>query len=53
MDAPGRRRPLPYAAEWTGTKLRWNLTHDVTEHATSNDLAAACPDQTVTYTPAD
>jgi hypothetical protein len=41
-----------YAAEWTATKLRWNLTADDTEHATLNDLATACPDQTVTYTPA-
>jgi hypothetical protein len=41
-----------YAAEWTGTKLRWNLTVDGTEHAALNDLASVCPDQTVTYTPA-
>ncbi|GGV90754.1 HNH endonuclease family protein [Streptomyces massasporeus] len=40
-----------YAAEWTATKLRWNLTTDDTEHAALDDLAAACPDQTVTYTP--
>jgi hypothetical protein len=40
-----------YAAEWTAT-LRWNLTTDDTEYAALNDLAAACPDQTVTYTPA-
>ncbi|MEU0896777.1 HNH endonuclease family protein [Streptomyces massasporeus] len=41
-----------YAAEWTGTKLRWNLTVDGTERAALNDLASVCPDQTVTYTPA-
>ncbi|MEU9575590.1 HNH endonuclease family protein [Streptomyces massasporeus] len=41
-----------YAAEWTATKLRWNLTSDATEQAALNDLATACPDQTVTYTPA-
>lgn len=41
-----------YAAEWTGTKLRWNLSVDDAERAALNDLAAACPDQTVTYTPA-
>jgi hypothetical protein len=41
-----------YAAEWTATKLRWNLTIDATEHAALNDLAATCPDQTVIYTPA-
>ncbi|MEW2615030.1 HNH endonuclease family protein [Streptomyces sp. NPDC047880] len=41
-----------YAAEWTAAKLRWNLTIDATEHAALHDLAAACPDQTVTYTAA-
>ncbi|AXE90028.1 hypothetical protein C1703_33875 [Streptomyces sp. Go-475] len=41
-----------YTAEWIATKLRWNLTADATEHASLNDLAASCPDQTVTYTPA-
>lgn len=41
-----------YAAEWTGTKLRWNLTVGGIEHAALNDLASVCPDQTVTYTPA-
>ncbi|MBX9363651.1 HNH endonuclease family protein [Streptomyces sp. WAC04114] len=41
-----------YAAEWTGTKLRWNLSVDDAERAALNDLAAACPDQTVTYRPA-
>jgi hypothetical protein len=40
-----------YAAEWTATKLRWSLTTDDTELAALNDLAAACPGQTVTYTP--
>ncbi|MFJ1961826.1 HNH endonuclease family protein [Streptomyces massasporeus] len=39
-----------YATEWTGTKLRWDLTVDDTELAALNDLAATCPDQTVTYT---
>lgn len=46
-DAVHRR----YAAEWAGTELRWNLTAEDTELAALNDLAAACPDQTVTYTP--
>ncbi|MEU2388969.1 HNH endonuclease family protein [Streptomyces sp. NPDC012461] len=41
-----------YAAEWVATKLRWTLTIDGTELAALNDLAAACPDQTVTYEPA-
>ncbi|MFI6209107.1 HNH endonuclease family protein [Streptomyces sp. NPDC051041] len=41
-----------YAAEWTGTKLRWNLTADTTELAALHQLAAACPNQTVTYQPA-
>ncbi|WP_189908764.1 HNH endonuclease family protein [Streptomyces capillispiralis] len=41
-----------YAAEWAGTKLRWALTADTAELAALSDLAAACPDQTVTYEPA-
>jgi hypothetical protein len=41
-----------YAAEWTATKLRWNLTADTTELNTLHNLAGACPGQTVTYEPA-
>jgi hypothetical protein len=40
-----------YGAEWTATTLRWVLTTDEAERVALNDLAAACPDQTVTYTP--
>jgi hypothetical protein len=38
-----------YAAEWVGTKLRWGLAADETELAALRDVAAGCPDQTVTY----
>ncbi|MEV8597606.1 HNH endonuclease family protein [Streptomyces sp. NPDC052012] len=41
-----------YAAEWVATKLRWTLTIDGAEQSALNDLAAACPDQAVTYEPA-
>ncbi|MFI9587088.1 hypothetical protein ACIHCQ_35940 [Streptomyces sp. NPDC052236] len=41
-----------YAAEWTGTKLRWNLAADKAEQAALRDLAQACPGTTVTYQPA-
>ncbi|MCX2928389.1 HNH endonuclease family protein [Streptomyces sp. NEAU-W12] len=48
--APGAH--CRYAAEWAGTKLRWNLTADTAELTALSNLAAACPDQTVTYEPA-
>jgi hypothetical protein len=38
-----------YAAEWVGTKLRWDLTADETEVATLREVADACPSQTVEY----
>ncbi|MEV5513887.1 HNH endonuclease family protein [Streptomyces flaveolus] len=38
-----------YVAEWVGTKLRWSLTADEAEAAALHDVAASCPDQTVTY----
>ncbi|MGA5208079.1 HNH endonuclease, partial [Streptomyces variegatus] len=38
-----------YAAEWVGTKLRWDLTTDEAEIATLGELADACPGQTVQY----
>ncbi|MFG3499291.1 HNH endonuclease family protein [Streptomyces sp. NPDC047928] len=41
-----------YAAEWTGTKARWNLAVDPAEKAALLRLAAACPGTTVTYEPA-
>ncbi|MFD4343391.1 HNH endonuclease family protein [Streptomyces coelicoflavus] len=41
-----------YIAEWVGTKLRWTLTADGTELAALRDIAAGCPDQSVTYEPA-
>lgn len=41
-----------YTAEWVATKLRWTLTADASELAVLHNLAAACPDQNVTYEPA-
>ncbi|MET8816446.1 HNH endonuclease family protein [Streptomyces sp. NPDC004549] len=41
-----------YTAEWTATKLRWNLTVDQTERNRLTELADECGDTTVTYTTA-
>ncbi|MEU0271883.1 HNH endonuclease family protein [Streptomyces sp. NPDC006307] len=41
-----------YAAEWTATKLRWNLATDPAERAALLELAASCAGTTVTYQPA-
>jgi len=41
-----------YLEDWTGTKLRWELTADQTEHDTLLRLAQDCPDSVVTYEPA-
>ncbi|MFF3489246.1 HNH endonuclease family protein [Streptomyces sp. NPDC002701] len=38
-----------YVAEWVATKLRWSLTADEAEVAALREVAAGCPDQTVTY----
>ncbi|MGC9500944.1 HNH endonuclease family protein [Streptomyces sp. WG7] len=40
-----------YVAEWVGTKLRWTLTADAAEVAALHEVAAGCPDQSVTYEP--
>jgi hypothetical protein len=40
-----------YVAEWVGTKLRWALSADETEVAALAEVAAGCPEQTVTYEP--
>jgi hypothetical protein len=40
-----------YVAEWVGTKLRWTLSADETELAALAEVAAGCPEQTVTYEP--
>ncbi|MFI0162105.1 HNH endonuclease family protein [Streptomyces albidoflavus] len=40
-----------YGAEWTATKLRWNLTIDEQEKTTLLDIASSCDGTTVTYTP--
>ncbi|MEV5645993.1 HNH endonuclease family protein [Streptomyces flaveolus] len=41
-----------YVAEWVGTKLRWALSADEREVAALAEVAAGCPEQTVTYEPA-
>ncbi|MBT2508535.1 HNH endonuclease [Streptomyces sp. ISL-98] len=41
-----------YAAEWTGTKLRWNLTIDPQEQAELLNLAEQCPTTDVHFEPA-
>jgi hypothetical protein len=41
-----------YATEWTTVKVRWGLTADTAERDTLTRLAAACPDATVSTTPA-
>ncbi|MFB6772668.1 HNH endonuclease family protein [Streptomyces sp. NPDC056337] len=41
-----------YIAEWVGTKLRWTLSADEAEAAAMREVAADCPEQTVTYEPA-
>ncbi|MGW8065985.1 HNH endonuclease family protein [Streptomyces ziwulingensis] len=42
-----------YVAEWVGTKLRWALAADEAEMAALRETAAGCPDQSVTYEPAE
>ncbi|MFF4179575.1 HNH endonuclease family protein [Streptomyces sp. NPDC001750] len=41
-----------YAAEWTATKLRWDLAVDELEKDRLLDIAAGCGGTPVTYTPA-
>jgi hypothetical protein len=41
-----------YLAEWTGTKLRWDLAADAPERDRLADLAGECSDTVVTYDPA-
>ncbi|MFM9629760.1 MULTISPECIES: HNH endonuclease family protein [Streptomyces] len=40
-----------YIGEWVATKLRWSLAADEAEVAALSEVAARCPDQTVTYEP--
>ncbi|MCF4136513.1 HNH endonuclease family protein [Streptomyces sp. Tue 6430] len=56
QDPAGWLPPAPgavcrYVAEWTATKLRWNLTADQVERDRLTDLADGCGDTTVTYAP--
>ncbi|MFF8572697.1 HNH endonuclease family protein [Streptomyces sp. NPDC015408] len=41
-----------YIAEWVGTKLRWALSADEAEAEALREVAAGCPETTVTYEPA-
>ncbi|WP_327180370.1 HNH endonuclease family protein (plasmid) [Streptomyces sp. NBC_01335] len=41
-----------YAADWTATKLRWQLTANDAEQTALLGLAGECPTTTVTYDPA-
>ncbi|MER6153701.1 HNH endonuclease family protein [Streptomyces hirsutus] len=49
---PAAEAHCQYVAEWVATKLRWSLTADEAEVAALREVAADCPDQTVTYEPA-
>ncbi|MER5768974.1 HNH endonuclease family protein [Streptomyces sp. NPDC001985] len=49
---PAENTHCRYLAEWTATKLRWNLTVDEAEQDRLFLLAAGCPGTTVTYEPA-
>jgi hypothetical protein len=40
-----------YLAYWTSVKLTWDLTVDPAEQQRLTDLAAACPNDPLTYTP--
>ncbi|MEU7400696.1 HNH endonuclease family protein [Streptomyces sp. NPDC044948] len=46
---PAAEAHCRYVGEWVGTKLRWSLTADEREVAALRQVAAGCPDQTVTY----
>ncbi|MEU6393611.1 hypothetical protein [Streptomyces sp. NPDC046939] len=41
-----------YAADWTATKLRWQLTADRAETGALHQLAQGCGQQDVEYVPA-
>ncbi|MEU8746514.1 HNH endonuclease family protein [Streptomyces parvulus] len=46
---PAAETHCRYIAEWVGTKLRWTLSADPAEVTTLSEVAAGCPEQTVTY----
>ncbi|MFF3932845.1 HNH endonuclease family protein [Streptomyces hirsutus] len=46
---PAESAHCTYAADWTGTKLRWKLNADEKERAALVKLAQACPDTVVEY----
>lgn len=49
---PAESAHCTYVADWTVTKLRWGLTADKAEVAALTEVAAQCPDTTVSYQPA-
>lgn len=49
MAPPAADYRCPYAAEWTATKLRWDLAADEAEHEALLGLAAECPTTTAVY----
>jgi len=49
---PAEDTHCTYAANWVGTKLRWDLTVDTAEQEALEDLAASCPDAQAHYEPA-
>ncbi|MGP3638756.1 GmrSD restriction endonuclease domain-containing protein, partial [Streptomyces sp. 24-1644] len=46
---PAQDYRCQYAAEWTSTKLRWDLAADEAEREALLGLAAECPSTTVVY----
>lgn len=52
MASAGVEVHCRYVAEWVGTKLRWSLSADEAEVVALREVAAGCPEQTVTYEPA-
>ncbi|ANW21921.1 HNH endonuclease family protein [Streptomyces clavuligerus] len=46
---PAQSALCRYVAEWTATKLRWNLTVDGTERERLFTVAAGCPTTTVSW----
>lgn len=49
MASPASGYHCEYAAQWTATKLRWNLAADDAERQALLSLAEDCPTTTVAY----
>ncbi|MGA4960301.1 hypothetical protein [Streptomyces lavendulocolor] len=48
---PAAAQHCAYLADWTATKLRWQLTVDDAERQALATAAAQCPGATVAYEP--